>query len=289
MTLQKTACCKVNLLLNTLGKRADGFHELETVLQPIPLCDKLTFDRRGAGISLTCDQKDLATDQTNLVWRAAEKFFETAKLDAGAHIHLEKRIPMAAGLGGGSSDAAATLEGLNELFNQALGPNELHQLAAALGSDVPFFLQPCPALATGRGERVVSLEPFAALSGAAVLLVYPGFGIPTVWAYQQMARFPEVAQGRPGRAQQLIQRLHTGDLAGAAGEFYNALEAPALEKYPLLQIIREFLKEKGATVSMMSGSGSTVFGIFPNLQAAELGKRAAMERFGGSWCAAVAL
>jgi 4-diphosphocytidyl-2-C-methyl-D-erythritol kinase len=200
---------------------------------------------------------------------------------------LEKRIPMAAGLGGGSSDAAATLEGLNELFGQALGPADLHQLAAALGSDVPFFLQPCPALATGRGERVVSLEPFPALTEAALVLVYPGFGIPTAWTYQQLSRFPQIAAGRAGRAQQLIQALHTGSLADAAPHFYNALEAPALEKYPLLPMIREFLRAQGAAVSLMSGSGSTVFGVFANVETANRAKRAVVERFEGAWCEAV--
>ena len=133
MALEKTSPCKVNLLLNILGKRADGFHELETVMHPVNLCDRLSFERTATGVRLTCSHRDLPTDATNLVHRAATAFLEAARLRDGVRLHLTKVIPMAAGLGGGSGNAATTLLGLNELFGQPLNPDQLHTLAAGLG------------------------------------------------------------------------------------------------------------------------------------------------------------
>jgi len=139
VTLEKQSPCKVNLLLNILGKRPDGFHEVETVMYPVPLFDRLTFSKAGAGIELTCSNPELPCDSSNLVYRAAAAFREKAGVPDGVRIHLEKRIPMAAGLGGGSGNAASTLLGLNELFGSPLSHIELDLLARSLGSDVPFF------------------------------------------------------------------------------------------------------------------------------------------------------
>jgi 4-diphosphocytidyl-2-C-methyl-D-erythritol kinase len=203
-------------------------------------------------------------------------------------IHLQKEIPLAAGLGGGSSNAATTLLGLNELFGQPLSTGRLKDLAAALGSDVPFFLQTKPALATGRGEKIQPLEFFPALRGAVFLLVHPGFGIATAWAYQSLARFPTALNGEPGRAQKLIALLETGDLSAVAGQFYNSLEAPALEKYPLLALFQEFRRANGAVATLMSGSGSTTFAILHSRQAAASLAEKFKARFGrNTWTAVV--
>src|SRR5436309_2905613 len=244
--------CKVNLLLNILGRRPDGFHELETVLQPLDLFDRLAFSRGGNGIQLTSSEPSLRVDSANLVYRAAAAFLEEAKIPEGVRIHLEKKIPLAAGLGGGSGNAATTLLALNELFAQPLSTLQLERVASALGSDVPFFLQSKPALATGRGEKVSSLEPFPSLRGAAFLLIHPGFGISTAWAYKEVGRFSLALNGQPGRAHKLARLLQTADLASASSEFYNSLEAPALEKYPLLALYQEFLRGLGASVTLMS-------------------------------------
>src|SRR3984957_2219879 len=166
VSLEKESPCKVNLLLNILGKRNDGFHELETVMYPIPLCDRLFFSRAATGIELTCTDATLPVDSRNLVHRAAAAFLQSAGIAEGVRIHLEKKIPQAAGLGGGSGNAATTLLGLNELFGGRLPSGKLHELAARLGSDVPFFLEAKPALATGRGEKVVFYESFPALKDA---------------------------------------------------------------------------------------------------------------------------
>jgi 4-diphosphocytidyl-2-C-methyl-D-erythritol kinase len=202
-------------------------------------------------------------------------------------IHLEKRIPMAAGLGGGSGNAATTLLALNELFGQPLANGQLHEVAASLGSDIPFFLQTQPALATGRGEKVESLPPFRALEDCALLLVHPGFGIATAWAYKELARFPKSLNGEPGRAAKLISLLNAGDLRKASGEFYNSLEAPALEKYPWLAVLQNFLRGNGAAAALMSGSGSTTFAITHDLCGAQELEERVREKFGRVWTAVV--
>jgi 4-diphosphocytidyl-2-C-methyl-D-erythritol kinase len=287
--LEKASGCKVNLLLNILGKRDDGFHELETVLHPIPLCDRLTFERAGAGLELTCSDPLLPVNSKNLVFRAASLFATAAGLGhgEGIRIHLHKHLPLAAGLGGGSGNAAATLLALNELFGRPLPLSKLEELAASLGSDIPFFLQERPALATGRGEIIQPLDFFPALRGASFLLVHPGFGISTPWAYQQLARFPAALHGTPGRARRLIALLQTG-LEAATAEFYNSLEAPALRKYPLLELFQEFFRENGASAALMSGSGSTTFAATSTRAAAETLLEKFKAKFGlGMWTAIV--
>lgn len=279
MTLEKQSPCKVNLLLNILRKRLDGFHELETVMHPINVCDHLSFERGGTLVQLTCSNPALPTDANNLVHRAATAFLEAANIRDGVRIHLEKEIPLAAGLGGGSGNAATTLRGLNDLFGKPLPPEKLRQLAAALGSDVPFFLQNKPALATGRGEHVEALDFFPALRGTAFVLVHPGFGIATAWAYQQLGRFPSALNGKAGRATGLISLLQLADLKAAGAEFYNSLEAPALEKFPVLALYQEFFRENGALATLMSGSGSTTFAVFQNQAIAE----SSAERFRGKF------
>jgi 4-diphosphocytidyl-2-C-methyl-D-erythritol kinase len=286
--LEKHSFCKVNLLLNILGKRADGFHELETVMHPVNLCDALSFHREGSTIQFTCSDPALPADSTNLVVRAAAAFLKTAGVEDGISIHLKKRIPVAAGLGGGSGNAAATLLALNELFGHPLEKDSLSQMAAALGSDVPFFLQNRPALATGRGEAVLPLDFFPALRRTCFLLAHPGFGISTPWAYGQLARFDSARNGRPGRARELISLLQGNDAATAGREFYNALEAPALEKYPLLELFLEFFRENGAAGALMSGSGSVTFALFGSQAAAETVREEFKGKFGEKIWTAVA-
>ena len=289
MTLELDSPCKVNLLLNILGRRPDGFHELETIMQPLRLHDHLTFQPARQGVELTCSDPNLPTDAGNLVQRAATAFLQTANLRQGVQIHLEKKIPLAAGLGGGSGNAATTLLGLNELLGHPLAAPQLHAIAASLGSDIPFFLQAKPALATGRGENIQPLAPFPALHGAALLLIHPGFGISTAWAYQQLARFPDALQGRLGRAQELVELLQTADLATASAAFYNSLEAPALGKFPLLALVQEFLCAYGALATLMSGSGSTTFAIAPEETEARRLETRVQAKFGPCWTTVVPL
>ena len=288
MRLEKKSPGKVNLLLNVLGKRPDGFHELETVLHPVSVCDQMTFERGGVGINLSCSDASLPADASNLAHRAAAAFLQAAKINEGVSIHLEKKIPLAAGLGGGSGNAATTLLALNEIFDQPLSSAKLNELAAALGSDVPFFLQNQPALAIARGEKIQPLDPFAALRDKAFLLIHPGFGVSTPWAYQALARFPAALNGQPGRARRLIATLQTGDCPAAGAEFYNSLEAPVLEKYPLLALFQEFLRAHGALAAMMSGSGSTTFAIVENISTGESLLEKFKAKFGQTCWTAVA-
>jgi 4-diphosphocytidyl-2-C-methyl-D-erythritol kinase len=208
--------------------------------------------------------------------QAAVLFAKAAGLGPadGLRIHLQKNIPVAAGLGGGSGNAAVTLLALNELFGHPLLETKLQELASALGSDIPFFLQTGPALATGRGEIIQPLVAFPAMRGVCFVLVHPGFGVSTPWAYHQLAGFPAAVNGTPGRARRLIALLQTS-LPAASAEFYNSLEAPVLRKYPLLELFQEFFRENGATATLMSGSGSATFALLPARDAAE----AMLEKF----------
>ncbi|HEX7652034.1 MAG TPA: 4-(cytidine 5'-diphospho)-2-C-methyl-D-erythritol kinase [Verrucomicrobiae bacterium] len=292
MHLEKKSPCKVNLILNILGKRPDGFHALETVMHPVNVCDVMTFERGGSGLQLTCSNPELPCDAKNLVHRAATAFTGAAGIPAteGIRIHLQKNLPLAGGIGGGSANAAVTFTALNELFGAPLPLAKLHELSAVLGSDVPFFLYEKPALATGRGEQVQTLENFAALKGKAFFLVHPGFGISTPWSYQNLARFPQDQNGRAGRAAKLISALQQGDWAGIDADLYNSLEAPAFDKHPILKLYKDFLREQGALVSLMSGSGSTTFAIAENLAAADALAEKFKARFGQQgWIATVAI
>ena len=257
-------------------------------MHPVAIHDLLTFERSAHGVELRCDKPELPTDSRNLVHRAATAFLQEARIQDGVRIRLQKNIPLEAGLGGGSGNAATTLLGLNQLFGAPLEDATLRRMAAALGSDVPFFLQDAPAIAVGRGEKVASLPPFAALRDCAFFLIHPGFGVSTAWAYQNLARFPESLNGRRGRAQELVRALGTS-LNEAHGDFYNSLEAPVLEKFPILKIFQEFLLENGAAVALMSGSGSTTFGVVEGAKTVERIEENFRQQFGTSaWIASVA-
>ncbi|MBL9175330.1 MAG: 4-(cytidine 5'-diphospho)-2-C-methyl-D-erythritol kinase [Verrucomicrobiales bacterium] len=269
MHLIRRSPCKVNFVLNILGRRPDGFHDLETLFFPVPAFDELSFESASPGIALTCSHPELPVDSTNLVHRAAAAFLRESQVRSGVRIHLDKRLPLSAGIGAGSANAAVTLLALNELFGGPLTAAALDSLAAGLGSDVNFFLQDRPALATGRGERIQPLPPFTCLSGRALLLFHPGFGVPTPWAFKALAGFPALRDGKPGRAAAVAERLGAGDVSGGVSLWFNALEGPVLEKYPILALHQEFLRGAGALGVRMSGSGSTTFALFASAAEAE--------------------
>ena len=280
MKLSHKSHCKINLLLNVVGQRTDGFHELEMLMLPVPIFDRLDFELLGHGIELTCNQPGIPTDSSNLVYQAAESFAAKAGVTGGVRVHLEKSIPSEGGLGGGSSNAAATLLALNKLHDQPLGQATLHELAAELGSDVPFFMQSQAAVAKGRGEIIEPVAPLEALDGKSLLLVRPGFGVPTPWAYQGLAKFPG-AKNRPlGQADELAKSLANGSLAEADDAFYNSLETPVFDKFPLLKLIKQHALANGAEAALLCGSGSTVFAICPDAATAQSLGQAIKSKFG---------
>ncbi len=281
--------CKVNFSLNILGKRSDGFHELETLMVPVPIYDRISMEISDSGIQLHCSDESLPSGPDNLVFRAAELFFEKTGISSGIHIDLQKNIPIQGGLGGGSSNAARTLVGLNIIFGNPLTSDQLSENAAMLGSDVPFFIGEAPALAFGRGERIRPLDPFPVLKGLYMILIRPGFGISTPWAYRQSANFPNSIKGQPGKAQQLADSLrNTSDWKVMAPLFQNSLEAAVFHKYPILSLYKQFLIDQGSLAALMSGSGSTLFALLSDKDTAENLQKRFENRFGNHhWSAVV--
>src|SRR3954469_21339572 len=206
--MQVLAPAKINLSLKVLGKRADGFHEIETLIAPISLCDTIDIEKQNRWIDFSCDDPTLPGGDENLVVRAAKLFLEQAKIKSGVSIKLEKKIPHGAGLGGGSSDAAAMLRALNELFETNLSREELGKIAAEIGSDVPFFLFNSAAVCKGRGEIV---EPAKLKSKLSILLLKPAFGVPTAWAYSRWEQSKEIP-GVSYASQNLDGQMFVNDL-----------------------------------------------------------------------------
>ena len=268
---------KINLYLRIVGKRPDGYHELETVMLPLAFGDQITLQSRKAGITLACDDPRLPTDDSNLAVRAA-KALGTTK---GARISLKKRTPLAAGLGGGSSNAATTMLGLDQLWKLNAPSDKLHTLAASLGSDINFFLAGGAALCRGRGEKI---EPIPCKLSAAILLVNPGFGISTKWAYESWARAAKESRltAPPPEVSLLLHALAKDDLAEVSRCLFNSLEAPSIRKFPVLELIKDAMRDGGAVGALMSGSGATVFGLFPDAKLAKASAQDVREQFGPS-------
>jgi 4-diphosphocytidyl-2-C-methyl-D-erythritol kinase len=250
------AFAKINLGLTILGKRPDGYHELRTVYQTISLADRLTFDDAAKGFTLRVRGAELATGEGNLVTRAARLFARRARRRLAVEIRLEKRIPMGAGLGGGSSDAAVTLVGLNRLHGSPLAPEALMELAAGLGSDVPFFLRGGTVLGLGRGEI---LRPLRDLDEAPVLLLVPNFGISTPEAFRRVDRILT-----PKRGQISIYRFSQQRVRASREPSFqpNDLERAVAPIYPRLRECLGRLRRSGACAVAMTGSGSAVFALF---------------------------
>jgi len=245
---------KVNLRLEVLARRSDGYHNIRTVMVPIDLSDvlhiALTEDDR---IEVSCSQADLPVDEKNLAYRAGLLILQGIGKGKGFHIRIEKRIPVGAGLGGGSSNAASTLLGLNRLLEAHISDSDLMRMATKLGADVPFFLHGRPAVATGIGER---LETLTGLPRFWFLLVYPGIPVSTQWAYERLNLWltnPRDHINMPAFSWE----------TRSLGQFLqNDLERAVVEEYPVLQWIKQRLLGVGAAASLMSGSGSTVYGLF---------------------------
>jgi 4-diphosphocytidyl-2-C-methyl-D-erythritol kinase len=255
--MQLYAPAKINLSFEIKGRREDGFHEIETLMAPISLKDRLTIERHSesATVQFSCDDPSLPDGENNLVVRAARLFQKATGITAGIKITLKKNIPHGAGLGGGSSDAASTLLGLNQLFGTHLEQKDLIPLAAEIGSDVPFFIAGSVAICRGRGELV---QPTTLPGTFTVLLLKPDFGVPTPWAYERWKDSRELTGGS----------YAPQEFSGV--RFVNDLERPVFEKFILLGYLKTWLcRQPEVGAALMSGSGSTVFAVMREAAAAE--------------------
>ena len=293
------APAKINWFLKILGLRDDGFHEIWSLIQKVTLYDTLTFT--------PADTLSIETDtqiplKENLIYKAAVLLKKKYGINSGALIGLDKRIPMGAGLGGGSSDAAAALLGLNELWSMKLSTTELSGLAAELGSDVPFFLYGPISFISGRGEIIA---PRNALKTMNILLVKPPFDISTAWAYKKFShmRAVEISHagetastmyynndleltkkaGKVNNIEHFIRNIERAEPGETSDDVFNDLERVVIESFPVIAEIKERLREQGAVFALMSGSGSTVFGVFDSQEKADEASRS----FKGFWTAAV--
>lgn len=250
-----TAFAKVNLGLLVLGKRDDGYHNIESILQTVSLADEIEIKVGGRSLTLSCDDPDLPLDESNLCYRAARLFLDETGARGGIQLHIRKLIPVGGGLGGGSSDAAAVLTALDILFSTGLGNEHLAPMALRIGSDVPFFLKGGTAVVKGRGERIEPLtpEPFFTY-----LIVYPGFSIDTPWAYGRIKSLTKEANYSNVNVYSFIEKA----AQGGPMELRNDFEEVMLSEYPELSQIRELLNAHNARAVSLSGSGSSVFGIF---------------------------
>lgn len=277
--LHLLAPAKLNLYLRIIGKRPDGYHEIETVFERIDLTDELTFEPAPA-LSLTCTAPSLSCDNDNLVMKAARLLQQESRAATGAKIHLVKRIPIAAGLGGGSSDAATTLVGLNALWKLGLSRQRLKELGAQLGSDVPFFLEPeAVAIGRGRGEQC---EPIPDVPTLWHVLVCPDAQLSTREVYQGIEGF-NLTASRPSITM-IAHALRNGSaLAGLAEGLWNDLEPEAIRRCPIIALIQSHLRTLGCLAARISGSGPSVFGLCRD--AAHAHDLAAAMRGGGqaSW------
>ena len=273
------APAKINWFLHVTNKRPDGFHEIQSLMQCVTLFDTLSFELADdISIETEADIKM----QDNLVYKATALLREHSGSSSGARIRLVKEIPMAAGLGGGSSDAAAALLGLNELWGLGLGLEDLMELAAELGSDVPFFISGGPSLVTGRGER---LEPLLSGPSCAIALIKPDLGVSAGFAYSGIRQFTEDIPS-PGTVKKAIK---SGRISDVAPLMKNDLELAVFEAHPEIRQIKQSLLTHGAQAGLMSGSGSTVFGAFDDEEQAGRAVESVKTELGpkGLWSAVV--
>lgn len=253
MTVEANA--KINLTLDILGRRDDGYHEVAMVMQSVGLFDTLRMESIPDGIVLHMDTAALPVGESNLAWRAARRFLDVHGITCGVRIEIEKCIPIAAGLAGGSADAAAVLRGMNTLFKTAMSAAELSRLGAEIGSDVPFCLHGGTMLATGRGEILTPLSPGLT---AWVVLAKPPIEVSTAWAYRA---FDEKAAAGKRRTLAMVRALGEGRLEEIAARLGNDLEAVTEIAHPIIGAYKRMLTQNGALASLMSGSGSTVYAL----------------------------
>ncbi len=257
------ANAKINLALDVVGKLPNGYHEVKMIMQSIGLCDELTLEKTTGGISVTTDSQDLSCGEDNLVCKAARLMFDAYGISGGVRIHLQKNIPIAAGMAGGSADAAAVMKGLSRLFDLEAPLSRLMELGVSVGADVPYCILGGTALAEGIGEKLTPLTP---VPDFYLLIAKPDISVSTKYVYEHLdlagiTKHPDVRG--------MATAIESGSLQGVLDRMGNVLETVTAGAYPVIGSVKRRMRELGAVNSLMSGSGPTVFGIFLSEQAAE--------------------
>lgn len=267
------ALAKVNLGLDVLRRREDGYHEVKMVMQTIHLYDQLTIRKTERGIHLTSNLNFLPTDESNLAYRAAKLLSDEFHLTEGVEIHLEKRIPVAAGMAGGSTDAAGVLYGMNEMFGLGLKRSGLMERGVTLGADVPYCIMRGTALAEGIGEKLTSLPPMVKCP---VVVAKPHVSVSTKYVYEHLQLNEDTVHPDMDA---LIRAIRSKKLPEIASRMGNILETVTVERYPEIERIKDIMRQEGALNALMSGSGPTVFGLFEEVEEAK-GAAAVLRRSG---------
>ncbi len=253
------AMAKINLGLDVLRRREDGYHEVKMVMQTVNLYDTLTLKaKKEEGISISVDAKELPADENNLIVKAARLLYRHCSIGQGVEISLTKRIPIAAGMAGGSTDAAATLVGMNQLFGLGLSIERLKELGVTIGADIPYCIQGGTALSEGIGERLTALPP---APDCYLVIAKPDINVSTKYVYENLhadslTRHPDIDG--------MVEAIRGGNLKGITDRMENVLENVTRREYPVIGKLKDMLKEAGAMNALMSGSGPTVFGVFDN-------------------------
>ena len=266
-SITMNAPAKINLALDVIGKRENGYHDVRMIMQQIDLCDELTIykeDRvNGSQIMIETDSKELPVNEDNLIYKAAELVIKRCGIKDGVRIKLKKRIPVAAGMAGGSTDAAAVFRGMNELFDAGLSAEELCEMGVKIGADIPYCIMGGTALAEGIGEILTPLSP---MPESTILIAKPGISVSTGYVYTTL---DSVGVREHPDIEGMLGAINDGNLNGIAARLENVLENVTQEKYPVIGSIKQTMLDNGALGSLMSGSGPTVFGLFDDRKKAE--------------------
>ena len=273
------APAKINLSLDITGKLENGYHALDTIMQTISIEDKITLAKTGRQISVLCDHPQVPQGNGNICHKAAEAFFEKTALEGGVIITIDKNIPVAAGLAGGSSDAAAVIKGLNLLYGTGLTQREMCEIGLKCGADVPYCIVAGTCRAKGIGEKLTKLPSFA---GVYIVLVVPDFFVSTAWAYKN---YDLNKTDEKPRTEELISYIRGRDIKNTAERMVNVLESVTAKKHPEIQEIKNDIKKSGACGSVMSGSGPSVFGLFENEEKARIAFSVIREKYNRSYLA----
>lgn len=263
---------KINLFLDVIGKRVDGYHNLKMIMQTIDLWDEVDIEKTDEGIELTCDNVNLPTDKRNIAYKAAELFINTYNINSGVKIKIKKNIPIEAGLAGGSTDGAAVIKILNVIFNKNLSEEEMIGLGKKIGADVPFCIVGGTAKCEGIGEIIKPLKP---LRNCILVLIKPNFGVSTKEVFNKIDNKNYIHP----RIDKILKGIDEGNLIQISSNLNNVLEQVTIEQNPVIEDIKKMIKANGSLGTLMSGSGPTVYGIFDDLHKAENCYKEAIKKY----------